>query len=179
MSQTETKSPETLAAEAAANDASKAAETAAAVAAKAAEKEASKVAKAAERETAKAAKLAEKQAAKDAKESTKTAAAQAKTAAAAAVKAEKDAKKQPEQNGVRRPSPSGKCGTAWALMDSLSTALNAPVAVGDLLAKSREAGMNDNMVRANYAAWKKFHGLVGRIAKVVPAAPAPAETAAA
>ena len=172
-----TKTPEELAAEqASANLAKAAAEKAAAekaakeakAAAAKAEKEAAAAKRKADADAKKAAKVAEKAAAEAKKEADK----KAKLDAAAAASAAKEAAKQPEQNGVRRPGPEGKCGQAWALMDSMSAAIQSPVAIGDLLVKSREAAMNDNMVRANYAAWKKFHGIAGRVARVPVAAPA-------
>ncbi len=133
---------------------------AAAAAAKKAEKEAAKAAAKAEKEAAKAAAKAAKEAEKEAK---------------------KAAKQQPEQNGVRRPGPDGKCGQAWALMDSMSSKLGAPVPVGDVVKQGEADGLNPGNVRAEYARWKKFHGIVGRTppAKEKPAAPEAAGTEAA
>lgn len=159
----ESKTPEQLAAEAAQ---AKAAEKAA----KEAEKAAKKAKAEADKAEAKAKREANAQAKRDAKTAEKDAAkkeredkAAAKQQAKADAEAAKAAKKQPEQNGVRRPGPDGKCGKAWALMDEMSKGLGAPVAVADLLVRSKAAGMNDNMVRSNYAAWRKFNGVAGRV----------------
>lgn len=157
------KTPEQLAAEAAAAKKAEAEQ-------KAAAKKAAAEAKAAAAAEAKAKRESEAKAKREAKEAEKKAAAdkraaekQAKIdAKAAAIKAKEDAK-QPEQNGVRRPGPDGKCGKAWALMDSMSATLGAPVAVADLLAAAKAQGMNKNMVRSNYAAWRKFNGVAGRV----------------
>ena len=90
----------------------------------------------------------------------------------------------PEQNGIRRPGPDGKCGRAWALMDQMSRELGAPVAIADLLVASTAAGLNPSMTRSNYAVWRKFNSVVGRvvpqakIAAAEAAAPAAAAMAA-
>lgn len=164
---TKTKTPQELALEAAHAQIAKAAEVAVAKAQEKAQKDAQKAADAkaakdkrtADAQAKRDAKAAEAQARKDKLAADKKTKADAKVAAAQA----KEAKKQPEQNGVRRPSPEGKCGRAWSLMDQLSQALGQPVAIADLLAVSKTMGMNDNMVRSNYAAWRKFNGVVGRV----------------
>lgn len=168
----DTKTPEQLEAEAqekAAKDAEKAAAKAAEKAAKAAEKAAAKEAAAAEKEAAKAAKLAAKEAAEAEKAAAKAAKLAEKEAAKAAKEAAKNATKMPEQNGVRRPKPDGKCGQAWAIMDQLSAQTGAPALIKDVLVKAAEQGLNKANVQAEFARWRKFHGISGRTAK-------PAET---
>lgn len=179
---TQTKTPQELALEAARASIAKAAEVAKAKALEKAQKDADKKAAAeaakakrvADAQAKRDAKAAEVQARKDKAAADKKAKEDAKLAAAAA----KEAKKQPEQNGVRRPSPDGKCGKAWALMDQLSQALGQPVAIADLLAVSRTMDMNDNMVRSNYAAWRKFNGVVGRVLSQADSAKAQVAAAA-
>jgi hypothetical protein len=171
------KTPEQLAAEQAAAAAAqaKAAEAAAAKEAKAQEaarkkeeREAAKAAKLAEAEAkkaeleaAKAAKVAEKEAAKKAKEDEKARKAAEKEAA----KAAKQKPKMPEQNGVRRPGPDGECGKAWAVFDSISQSQNAPCAISQAItvAKAMEPPLNEGNLRTEYARWKKFNGLTGKI----------------
>lgn len=173
------KTPEQLPAEAAAQakaaaDA-KAAEKAAAAAKKADEKAAAKAKRESDAKAKKDAKEAEAKAKKDKVAADKAAKEQAKTDA----KAAKEAAKMPEQHGVRRPGPDGKCGKAWALMDSMSKSLGAPVAIADLLLAAKAAGMNDNMVRSNYAAWRKFNAVTGRVMSQSDIAKAQATAAAA
>jgi hypothetical protein len=72
----------------------------------------------------------------------------------------------PTQNGIRRPGASGKCGRAWALMDEMSKKLRGPVAVADLLVQSDLLGLNPSMTRSNYAVWRKFNNVVGRVQPV-------------
>lgn len=151
---------------------------AAAKAQKQAEKEAkaaaaaeAKAAKQAEREAKKAAAEAEKEAGKAEREAAKQAKIDAKEAAKAAKEAEKAAKeasRQPEQNGIRRPGPEGLCGQVWGLADKLSQELGQAVPIANLLEAGVAAGLNPSNIRTEYARWKKFHGLSGRI--TLPAA---------
>lgn len=119
-------------------------------------------------EAEKAAKVKAKEDAKAAKEAEKKAKADAKAAAVAA----RESTRQPEQNGVRRPGPDGKCGQVWTLADSLSNQLGQAVPIANLLEAAKAAGMNESNTRTEYARWKKFNGLTGRITIPTPAAPA-------
>lgn len=153
-------------------------------------KEAERAAKAAEREAAKAKKLADKEAAKQAKNAAKLAAVEAKKAEAAkkreekeaakaAEKAAKEANRQPEANGVRRPKPDTKCGQAWAVFDELSAKNGTPASITDAMPIAKDRGLNEGNVRAEYARWKTFFGLSGRILPVAKTVPADATPAAA
>lgn len=139
-------------------------------AAAAAQKQAEKEAKAAAAAEAKAAKQAEREAAKQAKIDAKAAAVAEREAAKAAkeqakldAKAAKEAARQPEQNGIRRPGPDGLCGQVWSLADELSATLGQPVPIANLLEAGEAQGLNPSNIRTEYARWKKFHGLTGRI----------------
>lgn len=128
-------------------------------AAKKAQAEAAKEAGKAEREAAKQKKIDEKAAKAQAVIDAKAAKEQAKADA----KAAKEAQRQPEQNGVRRPGPDGLCGKVWGLADLMSTELKQPVPVANLLERGVAEGLNASNIRTEYARWKKFHGLTGRI----------------
>lgn len=121
----------------------------------------------AEREAKKAAKEAAKKTEKELKKSEREAKAKAKADAKLAEKElkklEKQAKQQPTQNGVRRPNPDGLCGQVWALADELSQKLGQAVPIKNLLDAASELGLNSSNVRTEYARWKKFHSLSGRI----------------
>lgn len=166
------KTPEQIEAEKAELEAKKAAEKEAKEAAKA-EAKAKREAEAAER---KAQREAEKQAAKEEREALKAAKKAEKEAEKARLKAEREANRMPEQNGIRRPKPEGLCGQAWAIFDSVSAKNGAPASIGESLELAREQGLNDGNVRAEYARWRKFHGITGRVA--APKAEAPADAAA-
>ena len=141
-----------------------AAEKAAAAAKKAEEKAAAKAAKDAAKAEEKAKKDAEKLAAKEAKEAEKAAKAQEKIDAAAAAKAAKEANKMPEANGVRRPKPETLCGQAWAVFDEVSAKNGAPASIKESLEIAKARGLNEGNVRVEYARWRKFFGITGRIA---------------
>ena len=141
-----------------------AAEKAAAAAKKAEEKAAAKAAKDAVKAEEKAKKDAEKQAAKEAEKAEKAAKAQEKIDAAAAAKAAKEANKMPEANGVRRPKPETLCGQAWAVFDEVSAKNGAPASIKESLEIAKARGLNEGNVRVEYARWRKFFGITGRIA---------------
>lgn len=170
----------------------KAAKEAAAAEAKA-KKEAEKAAKEQAKAEAKAkkdAEAAEKKAAKEkadadakaAKEAEKAAKAKAKEDAKAAKLAEREANRMPEQNGIRRPKPDTLCGKAWGIFDEVSAARGEPASIGESMDKAKEMGLNEANVRAEYARWRKFFGISGRVddptkpkaEAAPPAPPAPA-----
>ena len=184
-----TKTPEQLAQEAAQAAQAKADAKAAKDKEKADKVAAEKLAKAQAKEVAakakadkKAADDAAKQAAKDAKaaasgnkEAEKAAKLKAKEDAKAAREAAKLANQMPEQNGVRRPKPATLCGQAWAVFDELSASKGSPVSIGESLAVTTPKGLVEGNVKAEYARWRKFFGITGRVAPVAaaPAAGAP------
>lgn len=97
-------------------------------------------------------------------ENANTEAAGAATEGEATAKKEKVEKpKMPSQNGVTRPRPETLCGRVWAIADEMSAKKQAPVAVADLLVVTDAEGLNAGNVRCEYAAWRKFHGVTGRI----------------
>lgn len=116
---------------------------------------------------------AEKVVAKAQKAATTESAKLAKQATADAAKV-----KQPEQNGITRPKGDSQTGKAWAIFDSVSQRNNAPASIGETLPLAKAAGINEATVRTQYARWRKFNGVSGRIAAPTPPAP-PAPPAAA
>lgn len=169
------------------DDAVKAAEAEAKAAAEAATaaENAAKLAARAEAKAKRDAEKAEKKAVKEAEKANKKVEAEAVKAAKeeekAAKKAEAEAKKavnvMPEQNGVRRPKPETLCGKAWTVMDDVSKAAGRPAAISEVLPLTTEAQLNEGNVKAEYARWRKFNGVTGRVLAPKPAAtepPAPA-----
>jgi membrane protein involved in colicin uptake len=129
-----------------------------------------KAAKAAEREAAKAKRAEEAAAAKSAKEAERAAAKAKRDEERAAAQQAREAARQPEQNGIRRPKPDTLCGKAWAIFDSISAANGAPASIGESMTQAKAQGLNESNVRAEYARWRKYHGVSGRIAAPQPAA---------
>jgi membrane protein involved in colicin uptake len=161
-----TKTPEELAAEAATAATAKAATVAA-------DKAAAKAAAKTKTDAEKAAKKVAAETAKTEAKAKKDADAKAKADAKAAAAAAKETVKQPEQNGVKRPKDGGACGKVWASADEMSKAAGAPVAIKDLSTLLEAQGVNDSTIRTQYALWRKFHGITGRVAPA-PVAETPA-----
>jgi Skp family chaperone for outer membrane proteins len=138
-----------------------------------AKKEAEKAEKKAAADKAKADKKAAAEAAKAEKKAAAEAAKKAKEDEKAAKKAAaEEAKKanvMPESNGVRRPKPETLCGKAWAVMDAMSAEKGSPVAISELLVRTNAMSLNEGNVKAEYARWRKFNGVTGRVAATAPA----------
>lgn len=117
----------------------------------------------AKKEAEKAAKAAAKEAEKAAKQAEKEAKAKEREEAKAAKAAEREANRMPEQNGIRRPKPDTKCGETWEIFDEISKRTGQPASINEALEVSRSKGRNDGNTRAEYARWRKFFGLSGRI----------------
>ncbi|QJI53372.1 transcriptional activator [Alteromonas phage vB_AcoS-R7M] len=108
---------------------------------KKAEREEAKLAKAKEREEAKAKREAEK----------------------AEKAAKREADRMPEQNGIRRPKPETLCGKVWTIADEVSSELGQPAPVSLVLERGEAQGLNTGNIKAEYARWRKFNGVTGRI----------------
>ena len=130
-----------------------------------------KAAKDAEKAAAKEAKEAAKKAATEQKEAEKLAKAEAKEKAKADAIAAREAARQPEKNGIRRPKPEGLCGQAWAIFDSVSARNGAPASIKESLEVAKEQALNEGNVKAEYARWRKFYAISGRVAAPAPVAP--------
>lgn len=106
------------------------------------------------------------------KEAVKTAKTAAKDAEKAEAKRlrdeEKAANAQPSQNDVTRPRPDTACGQAWALMDELTAKLQSAAPIALVLQAAEKKGLNYDTVKTQYARWKKFNGIVGRVAMPLP-----------
>lgn len=102
-------------------------------------------------------------------EAEKLAKAQEKAAAKPAVE------KQPTQNDITRPKPDSMTGKAWAIFDQISATNKQPASIGEALPQATAAGINEATTRTQYARWRKFNGVTGRVegpkAPEVPAAP--------
>lgn len=123
-------------------------------------KEAKKAVKAAERAVAKEEKRLEKEAAKAAKQ------------------AEKEANRMREQNGIREPKPSTICGQVWAIATEISENLGQPAPIKLVLEEAAKFELATATVKTQYARWRKFHGIEGRVTAPSDEAEAPTEEAA-
>ena len=129
-------------------------------------------------EEQKAANKAQREAAakvkKDAKEKAKAELKAKREADKAAKLAAKPAKapkvEQPKQNDVTRPKAGTACAKLWGIFDSLSAKGGAPTPIAAALEQARAEGINDSTTRTQYARWRKFNGVSGRIVAVSAAA---------
>jgi len=136
-------------------------------AAKAAVTAATKAQKAAKSADDKAGKAVTKAEAAAKTEAEKLAKAQEAAAAKPAVE------KQPTQNDITRPKADSMTGKAWAIFDQISATNKAPASIGEALPQATAAGINEATTRTQYARWRKFNGVSGRVeAPKAPEAPA-------
>jgi len=136
---------------------------------KAAEAAAKKTAKEAENKAKAEAKAAEKAAKLEARNAEKQAKIQAKADAKAAAEAAKASAQMPKQNDVRRPKPETTCGKCWATYDAISNRNGRPASISEALAELRPQGVNDATSRTQYAHWRKYNGVSGRVEAPKPA----------
>lgn len=126
----------------------------------------------AEEKAAKEKAKAEEKAAKEKEKAEAKLAAEAKKAEAKALKEKeaeekrlaKEAAKMPEQNGVRQPKPDTVCGKVWALIDAISKSLGQPAPIAYVMQHGKDQSFDENTIKTQYARWKKFHGVEGRVA---------------
>lgn len=82
------------------------------------------------------------------------------------------------QNGVTRPAPGTRTGMVWDICDRMSKKLGAPVARKDVMAETKNCGINPATAATQYANWRKFHGITQEKAVLPTAAKAKEEKAA-
>lgn len=83
--------------------------------------------------------------------------------------AEREANKEPEQNGIRKPGAGTLCRAAWDIFDAVSTELGQTAPISFVLPVALAKGLNEANVKAEYARWKKYMGITGRVSVPVPA----------
>lgn len=110
---------------------------------------------------------AKKPAKKAAKKAAKKTTAPAKKAAAkkAPAKRATTGQEQEERNGVKRPRPGGNTAAVWDCCDALTKKLGAAPSFKQLdeaLEKSNK-DIPTATRRSNYAVWRKFNGISGRV----------------
>lgn len=81
------------------------------------------------------------------------------------------------QNGVTRPASGTRTGMVWDICDRLSKKLGAPVARKDVMAETKNCGINPATAATQYALWRRFHGIVQEKAVLPTAAKANEESA--
>lgn len=89
---------------------------------------------------------------------------QAPQAAIKAPRADKNAR-----NGITRPADGTITGKVWAAADAISISQGGtPATVAAVKAHPITAGINDHTVKTQYARWRQFNGVKGRLQVVKP-----------
>lgn len=130
------------------------------------------------REQEKAERQAKKEAEKAERQAKREQAKKEREEEAARKKAEREANRMPEQNGIRRPKPDTKCGRTWEIADTMSAEMGQPVPIAMLIEACNKEGLNEGNTKAEYARWRKFNDITGRITAPKDEEPATEEPAA-
>ena len=80
-----------------------------------------------------------------------------------------------EQNGLKRPSKGSTCALIWDTCDRITSEQGSHCTSAQLFAAQN--GLNECTLRTQYARWRQFHGITGRLAGQVHVAKVPAEFA--
>lgn len=72
-------------------------------------------------------------------------------------------KNRPTANGITQPSAGTTCAKVWDLCTLLSDHLKTTVSLSVLVKTAEEQGINKFTARTQYACWRKFNNITGRI----------------
>lgn len=76
-----------------------------------------------------------------------------------------------QQNGITRPAENTKCGLIWGLADKISHDQDGhPASIAQLKATNELKQMNDHTLKTQYARWRAYNGVKGRVDAPAPAA---------
>lgn len=78
------------------------------------------------------------------------------------VKIEKD---RPTANGITRPSAGTTCAKVWDLAEDLTATMGRTAPLSVVVDTAKAQGINQFTARTQYACWRKFNGIVGRVSK--------------
>lgn len=71
-----------------------------------------------------------------------------------------------QQNNVTRPAENTTCGKIWATADAISLATHGVCPIAALKEHADIKSINDHTVKTQYAKWRQFNGIVGRLPKL-------------
>jgi len=74
------------------------------------------------------------------------------------------------RNNITRPASGTLTGTVWDVADEISKSHpgTTPATIAEIKADSRIRGMNDHTIKTQYARWRAYHGVRGRVALPTP-----------
>ena len=70
------------------------------------------------------------------------------------------------QHGITRPNPETLCGKIWAAADELSATSHGVATIASLKLHSNTQGVNEHTIKTQYARWRAFNGVTGRLPKI-------------
>lgn len=70
------------------------------------------------------------------------------------------------QNGVTRPAENTLCSKIWSTADAISAATHSVCPIAALKEHEDMKAVNDHTVKTQYAKWRQFNGVVGRLPKI-------------
>lgn len=74
-------------------------------------------------------------------------------------------KNRPHANGITRPSAGTICADVWELAEAMTASMGRTVPLAALVDAAKEQGINQFTARTQYACWRKFNGITGRVSK--------------
>lgn len=91
------------------------------------------------------------------------AALQAKFGVTAEVKVKPLKADKLQRNGITRPGADTKCGSIWAVADEISAKFHTIAAIAAIREDQRMAGIPEATIKTQYARWRQFNGVKGRL----------------
>lgn len=74
-------------------------------------------------------------------------------------------KNRPHANGITRPSAGTICADVWELAEAMTASMGRTVPLAALVDAAKEQNINQFTARTQYACWRKFNGITGRVSK--------------
>lgn len=68
-----------------------------------------------------------------------------------------------QNHGITRPAPDTKCGLIWKTADDLTTENQATATISALKLHKSLVGINDHTLKTQYARWRAYNGISGRV----------------
>lgn len=71
-----------------------------------------------------------------------------------------------QQNGITRPAPETTCGKIWALADAISLQTHTVATIAAIRAHESMKPVNDHTIKTQYARWRQYNNVSGRLPRV-------------
>lgn len=71
-----------------------------------------------------------------------------------------------KRNDVTRPSATSICGKIWAAADAISDHIHGVCSIASLKEHEATKGVNEHTIKTQYARWRQFNGVKGRLPKI-------------